>query len=95
MRDCLRNAVLVIRNNLSNVNNVSVACRLILDSLMPCFFPPSRRPFVLDPANPTNNVCSASNAEGWKIVADVAKMTLRRQPLKHVFFNKNWKIKQV
>ena len=76
------------------MNNVSVACCVILDSFNAVFFPRSR-PFVLDPANPTNNVCSASNAEGWKIVADVAKKTLKRQPLKHVFFNKNWKITQV
>ena len=64
------------------------------------FFPRSFRPFVLDPANPTNNVCirdgnTSKDAEGWKIVKDVAKMTLRRQPLKHVFFNKKWQIKQV
>ncbi|XP_020627891.1 2'-5'-oligoadenylate synthase 1-like isoform X2 [Orbicella faveolata] len=49
-------------------------------------------PFVLDPANPTNNVCSASDAEGWKTVADVAKMTLQRQPLKDINFNRNWQI---
>ncbi|XP_020627944.1 2'-5'-oligoadenylate synthase 1-like [Orbicella faveolata] len=52
-------------------------------------------PFVLDPANPTNNVCSASDAEGWKTVADVAKMTLQRQPLKDINFNKNWEIIQI
>ncbi|XP_068701101.1 2'-5'-oligoadenylate synthase 1-like isoform X2 [Montipora foliosa] len=53
------------------------------------------RPFVVDPANPTNNVCSASDAEGWKIVADVAKMTLERlerQPLRDVIVTRNWQI---
>ncbi|XP_044163904.1 2'-5'-oligoadenylate synthase 1-like isoform X1 [Acropora millepora] len=54
-----------------------------------------RRPFVLDPANPTNNVCSASDPEGWKIVADVADMTLERQPLKDIIFDENWQKKQV
>ena len=55
------------------------------------FFPRSFSPFVLDPANPTNNVCSASNAEGWKTVADVAKTTLGRQPLKDIIVNEKWK----
>ncbi|XP_068718912.1 2'-5'-oligoadenylate synthase 1-like isoform X2 [Montipora capricornis] len=50
------------------------------------------RPFVLDPANPTNNVCSASDAEGWKTVADVAKMTLERQPLRDVIVTRDWQI---
>ena len=49
----------------------------------------------MDPANPHNNVYSASDAEGWKIVADVAKMTLEKQPLKDINFNRNWQIKQV
>ena len=31
MRDCLRNKVLVIRNNLSNMNNVSAAYGMMLD----------------------------------------------------------------
>ena len=44
----------------------------------------------MDPANPHNNVYNASDAEGWKIVADVAKTTLGRQPLKDVIFNGNW-----
>ncbi|XP_068703161.1 2'-5'-oligoadenylate synthase 1-like isoform X2 [Montipora foliosa] len=48
------------------------------------------RPFVLDPANPTNNVCSAGDAEGWKTLAGVAKMTLERQPLKDVIVRRNW-----
>ncbi|XP_068718914.1 2'-5'-oligoadenylate synthase 1-like isoform X2 [Montipora capricornis] len=48
------------------------------------------RPFVLDPANPTNNVCSAGDAEGWKTLADVAKRTLERQPLKDVIVRRNW-----
>ena len=49
----------------------------------------------MDPANPHNNVYSASDAEGWKIVEDVAKTTLERlerQPLKDVIFNRNWHI---
>lgn len=50
------------------------------------------RPFVLDPANPTNNVCSASDAEGWKTVADVAKMTLEKHPSNYISFNRNWQI---
>ena len=65
------------------------------------FFPRSL-PFVLDPANPTNNVCFTSrdgstskDAKGWKTVADMAKMTLERQPLKDDIFNRNWQIKQV
>ena len=76
------------------MNNVSVAYRMILD--WNAVFP-RRRPFVLDPANPTNNVCSASDPEGWKIVADVAKMTLafEKQPLKDIIFDENWQIKQV
>ena len=49
----------------------------------------------MDPANPTNNVYSASNAEGWKIVADVADMTLERQPLKDITFNGKWQTEQV
>ncbi|XP_044163909.1 2'-5'-oligoadenylate synthase 3-like isoform X2 [Acropora millepora] len=50
------------------------------------------RPFVLDPANPTNNVCSASDPEGWKIVADVADMTRKRKPLADITVTKKWKI---
>ncbi|XP_067056712.1 2'-5'-oligoadenylate synthase 1-like [Acropora muricata] len=50
------------------------------------------RPFMLDPANPTNNVCSASDPEGWKIVADVADMTLKRKPLADITVTKKWKI---
>jgi len=71
--------------------NVSVAYGMILD-LNTVFFPHSQ-PFVLDPANPTNNVCSASDAEGWKIVANVAEMTLQRQPLRDINFSRrNWQI---
>ena len=58
-------------------------------------FFPHRQPFVMDPANPHNNVYSVSDAEGWKIVEDVAKMTLEKQPLKDINFNRNWQIKQV
>ena len=47
---------------------------------------------MLDPANPTNNVCSASDPEGWKIVADVADMTLKRKPLADITVTKKWKI---
>ena len=62
------------------------------DTRLKCYVFPRSRPFVLDPANPTNNVCSASNAKGWKIVAEVAKMTLERHPLKVIDFEKNWQI---
>ena len=73
------------------MNNASVACHMISLINTGYFFLHSP-PFVLDPANPPNNVCSTSNAEGWKIVVNVAKMTLRRQQLKDVIFNKKWQI---
>ena len=85
-----KSTLLVIKNNLSNMNNVSVA----YDNGLNCCVFPRRPPFVLDPANPTNNVCSASDAEGWKIAANVANMTLQRQPLRDINFKKNWKIKK-
>ena len=75
-------------------------CRLPHDTglINVVFFPRSFRPFVLDPANPANNVCITSrdgstskDAEGWKTVADVAKTTLGRQPLKDIIVNEKWK----
>ena len=69
------------------------------DSGLKCCVFPRRQPFVLDPANPTNNVCirGERDVEGWKIVANVAEMTL--QMLKHalmgISFDGNWQIEQV
>ena len=67
--------------------------------LMLFFFSRSFRPFVLDPANPTNNVCITSrdgstskDAEGWAFVAGVANKTIERQPLKDIIVNEKWEI---
>ena len=64
------------------------------------FFPRSFSPFVLDPANPTNNVCITSrdettskDAKGWEIVKDVANKTIERQPLKDIIVNEKWEIR--
>lgn len=93
MRHCLRNTLLVIRNNLSNI------CRLRYDSGLKCCVFPRSKPFVLDPANPTNNVCirDARDVKGWRIVAAVATMTLQRlnHALKGINFDENWQIEQV
>ncbi|XP_072036194.1 2'-5'-oligoadenylate synthase 1A-like [Amphiura filiformis] len=47
-------------------------------------------PFILDPANPTNNVCSRFHAT-WNDVAGVAQQTLRSNLLCQVRVNPGWK----
>ncbi|XP_072037151.1 2'-5'-oligoadenylate synthase 2-like [Amphiura filiformis] len=49
-----------------------------------------RRPFILDPANPTNNVCARFHST-WNDVARVAQQTLRSNLLTQVQVNEGWK----
>ncbi|XP_072037154.1 2'-5'-oligoadenylate synthase 3-like [Amphiura filiformis] len=50
-----------------------------------------RRPFILDPANPFNNVCARFH-DTWPDVARVAQETLESNLLRSIYSNEDWQI---
>lgn len=43
------------------------------------------KPFILDPANPFNNVCAQSESDAWDKVAEMARLSLRSPLLSDVY----------